>query len=77
MQTVKRLVAHPAARSVAGIASSDLLLVELSEPFQLGDLVNSACLADQEVDNEQLCITAGWSAENGGKQARRGHKHRC
>ena len=66
IRSVKRIAAHPASRYSSGFTASDLALVELLEPFEFGDLVDGACLADDdaEVQDEQLCITAGWSSDD-------------
>lgn len=40
----------------------DLVLVRLQDPLVLGLDVDSVCLAEEKMQEEQICVVAGWSS---------------
>ena len=49
------------------LAPYEVALIQLSEPFELGESVKPICISNNDPKNGQFCITAGWSTqiENG------------
>lgn len=69
IKMVRRMISHPAANFRQGLRTADVALVELLEPFELNSMVNSICLAEEDIKPGQLCVTAGWAdAEKGTKE---------
>ena len=64
IRQVKQIITHPLASYTDGFYQFDVALIQLSEPFQLGESVKSICVAEKTPENGQMCITAGWSFQN-------------
>lgn len=66
IRIVREVVPHPLARLGQHLTSPDLALVQLDQPLSLGDLVGAVCLASKELQEDQVCISVGWTlAETG------------
>merc|ERR1719266_1849762 len=61
---VSRFLHHPLATRGVHLTSHDVSLVELDQPLDLS-LVTAVCLAREEPTD--VCVTAGWTADNGNK----------
>lgn len=67
-RSVSRIISHPGVKYEKLRYFNDTVLVQLSEPYDLSEEVNTICLPEQAVDNKQPCVTASWSYESpGGK----------
>merc|ERR1719330_2291331 len=62
IRTVKKVVPHPLSRRGLHLTSHNIALVELQEPLALNQQVNAICLAEEDIQTRQLCVTAGWTS---------------
>ena len=68
IKIVKSIVSHPLAKHKQHLVSNDVALIELHESMDFNSLVSAICLADTEIGERQLCVTAGWTSSSEGKE---------
>ena len=66
IRIVASLSPHPWAQRAQHLTRYDLALVRLQEPLVFSDTVSAVCLAEQEVQQQQLCVSAGWVSAGAG-----------
>ena len=66
IKLVKTILGHPASRRGQHLVSSDLALVEIHDGLSFNSLVSPLCLAEDPVQERQLCVTAGWTSSSEG-----------
>ena len=68
IKLVKAILGHPGTRRGQHLVTADLALVNIHDGLTFNSLVSPLCLAEDGVQERQLCVTAGWtsSAEGDG-----------
>ena len=66
IRMVEAIVPHPRSSRGKHLEEQDLALVRLQEPLVFSDRVSAVCLAEEEVEEVQVCVTAGWSSSGEG-----------
>ena len=67
IKIVKNIISHPNAKYSQHLVTNDIALIEIHETLELNTLVNAICLAQSEIKERQLCVTAGWRSSSEGR----------
>ena len=69
IKIVKNIISHPSAKYGQHLVTNDIALIEVHDALKLNTLVNAICLARNQIEDRQLCVTAGWtSSSEGGRR---------
>jgi len=66
IKIVKNIVSHPNAKYGQHLVTNDIALIEVHDALKLNTLVNAICLARNQIEDRQLCVTAGWTSSSEG-----------
>ena len=70
IKIVKNIVSHPNAKYGQHLVTNDIALIEVHDALKLNTLVNAICLARNQIEDRQLCVTAGWTSSSEGGRRR-------
>ena len=59
IRMVREVLPHPMTRPGLHITSPDIALIQLDHPLLLGDPVDAVCLAVQDIQSGQTCVSVG------------------
>jgi len=62
IKLVKTILGHPGTRRGQHLVTADLALVNIHDGLTFNSLVSPLCLAEEGVQERQLCVTAGWTS---------------
>ena len=63
---MRTIVPHPLVKPTQHLMYHDLVLVRLQDPLVLGLDVDSVCVAEEKMQEEPICVVAGWSSSKDG-----------
>merc|ERR1711874_567930 len=66
IKIVKSIISHPNAKYGQHLVTNDIALIEVHDTLKLNSLVNAICLARNQIEDRQLCVTAGWTSSSEG-----------
>jgi len=66
IKIVKNIISHPSAKFSQHLMTHDIALIEIHDTLELNSLVNAICLAESEIKDRQLCVSAGWTSSSEG-----------
>jgi hypothetical protein len=64
---VKQIVVYPQAKYKRFLYTGDFVLLELQNSLQFNMAVSASCLTRNTIEDESMCLTAGWGVQNPGK----------
>ena len=68
IREVRSIIPYPQVKYNQFMYNNDIALVELIQPLSFTRYVGAICLPEKEIEQRQLCVTAGWGYTSpGGK----------
>ena len=66
IKLVKNIMSHPWARRGQHLTNHDIAIIEIHDGLEFNSLVSPLCLSSDEIEDRQLCVTAGWTSSSEG-----------